>query len=107
MDDNKIIVYGASDDLIEVEGSVGEEFNPTDGTTSFLGFSNGVVLKVTYDDEGIWRIQPRAGHHLVNIDFALGEDADRRPDGKPGHSDIATFEGPVSWVVFGDRLEMS
>jgi hypothetical protein len=97
-------IYGASDDLIEIDGAISEEFNPGD-EPSYLGFSNGVVLKVTYDDEGIWRIQPRANAHLVTIDFALGADADRRDDGSSGYSDRATIGGDISWVVFGDRFE--
>jgi hypothetical protein len=98
-------IYGASDDLIEVDGAIREEFNPSDGEPSYLAFSNGVVLKVTYDDEGMWRIQPRANAHLVTVDFAIGEDADRREDGSSGYSDRATMTDPVSWVVFGDRFE--
>ena len=100
-----ITVYGASDDLIEVNGAISEEFNPAhDDEPSYLGFSNGVVLKVTYDDEGLWRIQPRANAHLVTIDFAIGEDAPRREDGSSGYSDRATIED-AAWVVFGDRFE--
>lgn len=99
----RTIVYGASDDLIEIDGAIREEFNPND-EPSYLGFSNGVVLKVTYDNEGIWRIQPRANHHLVTIDFAIGDEAPRREDGSSGYSDRATMED-VSWVVFGDRFE--
>lgn len=98
------VVYGASDDLIEVVGLCGEEFNPSSDESSYLAFSNGVVLKVTYDNEGIWRIQPRTNHHLVRIDFADGPDAPRREDGSSGYSDRATF-GECVWVVFGDRFE--
>ena len=98
-------IYGASDDLIEVDGQVSEEFNPRDGEPAYLAFSNGVVLKVIYDDEGLWRIQPRAGAEQVRIDFAIGGDAERREDGSSGYSDRATIDGDVAWVVFGDRFE--
>lgn len=97
----KTIVYGASDDLIEVEGGVSEEFSPAMDEPAYLAFSNGVVLKVVYDDEGLWRIQPRANAHLVAIEFAIDVDAERREDGSSGYSDRATIEADVAWVVFG------
>lgn len=101
-------VYGASDDLIEVTGPVGEEFNHYDaGEPAYLGFSNGVVLSVTYQQDGMWWIRPRAGHDLVTIDPALGEDANRREDGSSGYSDRATIAGDVTWVVVGDRCEVT
>ena len=48
-----IKVYGASDDLIEVEGEITEEFGSDHG---FLIFSDGTMLEVNYTHQGIWRI---------------------------------------------------
>jgi len=98
------IIYGASDDLIEVDGSIREEFSAYDSDPQYLAFSNGVVLKIWYDDEGLWRIQPRANHGLVTIDLAIGEDADRREDGSSGYSDRATIPD-ATWVVLGSHFE--
>ncbi len=99
----RTIVYGASDDLIEVEGAIREEFNPnySDDGPTYLGFSNGVVLKVEYDDEGTWAIAPRAGHSLVEVVFARGEEQAADKDGCPGYSDKAIISGEVTWVVCG------
>jgi hypothetical protein len=51
-------IYGASDDLLEVEGDTQEEFSVWD--TEYKPFtvavSDGTLLRVRYDDDGIWRI---------------------------------------------------
>jgi hypothetical protein len=52
-----ITVYGASDDLIEVEGALRQEFtyqNDDDG--DLLTFGDGTALSVRYDSHGMWRI---------------------------------------------------
>lgn len=53
-----IEVYGASDDLIEIEAS-GENGDELGGgsTPRFLFFADGTVLRVIYGDQGIWRIE--------------------------------------------------
>jgi len=57
-----IVVYGASDDCIEIDGDVREEFvcpRDADGNdTALLAFSDGTVLRITYTLTGVWRIVP-------------------------------------------------
>lgn len=106
MQDGQTIAYGASDDLIEVDGAVREEFNPTlDGTTHYLAFSTGVVLSIRYNDDGVWAIRKVAGDDaLVEIRQSTGaDDGQRDDDGVPDYSDKATLLG-VQWVVFGTEL---
>jgi len=93
-------VYGASDDLVEIEGDIYEEFNPPYGEDgpSYLGFSNGVVLEIEYTNSGMWRVRPVANGELVNIEFATDID--------DNYTDTATVEGDISWVVFGPRVEL-
>lgn len=102
------IVYGASDDLVEIEGSIREEFSALGGDgPKYLGLSNGVVLRIEYDSDGIWRVAPRAGHSRVEVVFARGEDAGADDDGCPGYSDKAVIREPVEWAVYGDHWAMS
>ena len=90
-----IVVIGASDDLIEVDGDIREEFNVLGNDEgSILGFSNGTVLRVRYDDEGVWRITPLWHTTVVKIDYASD-------DTKYTYSDVATIDEPVDWVVCG------
>lgn len=88
-------IYGASDDLIEVEGDVREEFpyiNDEDG--DLFAFSNGVVLRVRYTSDGLWRIDKLASGDKVAIDSAGDPESDN-------YSDRATIDDDVFWVVQG------
>lgn len=104
-----LIVYGASDDLVEVDGDVREEFNPGDGP-SYLAISDGTVLRVTYD--GRWRIDRIAEGAAHYQHEAASSDEGHRDDeyGTPRYSDRVTLtlqspDAAISWVVFGDRCE--
>lgn len=89
-------LYGASDDLIELDGDVSEEFDAyraeADGT--LVTFSNGVVLRITYNHDGIWRIVPVVNPEgsTLTIEQAPENDDDN-------YSDRATIEMPIRWAV--------
>ena len=52
-----ITIYGASDDLIELEGAIRDEISPcNEDEPTRLAFSDGTVLSVAYDADGCWRI---------------------------------------------------
>lgn len=105
MSDKQVVVYGASDDLIEVEGVVTEEFSATDinlgdgeATGRILAFSDGTVLEVLYGQgtEAFWRIRRlaigTAKYELVEAD-----------DEETNYSDRATLTGDdLKWVIGGD-----
>jgi hypothetical protein len=89
-----ITVYGASDDLIELGGDIREEFDAY-RKGEVVAFSNGTLLRVRYEDTGIWRITLLSGEaHIVP---APADDEDN-------YSDRATITGPVKWVAFGDQV---
>lgn len=96
MTDSQITVYGASDDLIEVEGAISEEFNAysPDDDGDLLAFSDGTVLRIRYEDDGMWRIGPLAAG-TAELDLQYG----RNPD--DDYSDRVTLIGDIQWVVFG------
>lgn len=86
-------VYGASDDLIEVEGDLREEFGACD-TVVMLVFADGTRLRVVYSPEGYngrWQIavldDPTG---TVKHTPALDEDAN--------YSDVVEFETDSRWV---------
>jgi hypothetical protein len=94
-----LTVYGESDDLVEIEGDIREEFNPNyDEPKLILVTSNGVVLRVQYDDEGIWRITVLKGHDKVTLTQSKATEED--------YTDRAVIDGDVEWVVCGNRLEV-
>jgi hypothetical protein len=87
-----VTVYGASDDLIEVEGDIREEFPWNDALPAYLRFSNGVVLRVHWFT--FWHITPVERADLVEVVQCPEDDEDN-------YSDRATVSGDVAWVVCG------
>jgi len=110
-----VMVYGASDDLIEVRGAVDDELgaNYNKPSTVVVKTASGktVWLCAEHDPDGTgeWRIYPvsghgrvlREGHELVTIVPARGEDAGDDEDGCPGYSDKAIVKGGISVEVEG------
>ena len=90
------IVYGCSDDLVELDGAIYEEFGTYD-RDSRLKFDNGAVLTVAYDrdGDGIWRIENPHGHPSVTIVRCEDREGYTGPDGDV-YSDIATVTGASS-----------
>lgn len=92
-----IKVSGHSDDLIEIEGDINEEFS-WDDEEMYLAFSDGTVLSIDYTDSGNWRIN-KIANGTASYDkietSGLGKD----------YSDIVTLGGqnPIKflWVVCG------
>lgn len=92
-----VTVYGASDDLIEVEGAITEEFGAMDCSGEeprYLAFSDGTVLRVTYSAKGCWEIRQVAVGHAVFECVPHDNDATT-------YSDRATLTGVITSVVCG------
>lgn len=93
-----VVVYGASDDLIEIEGDVTEEFDALaisekkDG--GLLAFSNGMIARIFYSSSGVWRIARVVGE--FTIEQAPEDDEDN-------YSDRAHIPGEIQWVVLGTQ----
>lgn len=92
-----ITLTGHSDDLIELDGDLYEEWpygaaESDDG--DFVAFSDGTVLRIWYGDAGVWRITPVVrGMALVGIEQAPEDDEEN-------YSDTATLTGAL-WAVHG------
>jgi len=98
----KVTVYGASDDLIEIEGDLREEFSypcgDDDDKKVYLGFSDGTLLSVRYD--GYWRF----GRMVKgSAEFSKEEASD--PD--RNYSDRVTLVGDVRWVLMGSQFDQA
>ena len=95
LDPNAIThVYGISDDLVELDGAIYDEFGTYD-RDSRLKFNNGAVLTVSYTDDGIWRIDNPRNHPSVTITRCEEREGYTGPDG-PVYSDIAAVVGATS-----------
>ena len=101
----EVTIYGASDDLIEVDGSIYEEFSALhgrvddDGTGGLLAFSDGTVLDVVYDHNGVWRINRLAAG---TADYSKVEAPPEEEDGN--YSDRVTLTGAIHWCVYGSEM---
>lgn len=101
---DEVIIYGASDDLIEVESTSfrAEEFNvylnePSDSL--LLAVSDGTVLRVRYDEDGIWRFTPVVVGS-ANVDFKMC-----LVDSEETYTDRVTLTGDyLRWVVLGTEI---
>lgn len=93
-----VTVYGASDDLIEIEGDIREEFNwiPDGDETRLLAFSDGTLLRVAYDSDGIWRLNKVASGtaQFSKVECDVEKDT----------PDNVTLSGvEIKWVVLGEQ----
>ena len=99
---HQLMIYGASDDLIEVEGDISEEFNHYDDGPAYVAISDGTVLQVIYGG-GLWTIKPiQTGEGTtVEIHTATDEDKD--------YSDRVSLrsEKPFEFVTFGKGKKRS
>lgn len=93
-----LIIYGASDDLIEVEGTVRDELNPPYGEPALVtvrvddAIYTRLHMEYDPDETGEWRIQPTTLGDLVTIVPARGKDEGDDGDGCPGYSDKAVVD---------------
>lgn len=94
-----ITIYGAGDDLIEIDGAISEEFQyvNSDGG-DLLSFSDGTILRIHYSKQGVWRIYPvKFGRAKLFLTQALEHDDDN-------YSDSAMLLGDIEWVVHGINI---
>lgn len=94
-----IKVFGASDDLVEIEGDIREEFYAVsaEDKPTLLAFSDGTLLQIQYGvgNQAFWRITPLVyGTAKYSKVEATDEDTN--------YSDVVTLEGEFKWVVCGD-----
>lgn len=99
-------IYGASDDLIEVEGEITEEFNAIDTSDEdprFVVFSDGSVLRIWYDAQGRWRIERVMAGAATFSWTAAGLHAD---EDAPEYSDLVTMDDPanggIKWIALAE-----
>lgn len=100
----KVIVFGASDDLIEVDGDIREEFNCYDEEhPQYLAFSEGTILSIFYSSKGLWEIRRVA---IGNAKYSKKEAIENPKDNE--YSDVVTLESDnIQWVVFGSSIAYS
>jgi len=88
------IITGSSDDLLEFEGHLYEEFS-VDGNNGLLEFSDGTTLRVNYGKGGIWRFAAEVeGPAFQSIARCTGDDEDEYTD--------TVKMGQVDWAKYSE-----
>lgn len=91
-----VVLFGYSDDCIEVDGAIHEEW-PFHGDEAVVGFSDGTAAKIKFDD-GVWRITVVAlGSCRVELTPApVGDESN--------YTDRLVLTGDVRWAVLGSAI---
>lgn len=91
------VVTGASDDLIEIDGELREEFDSFSCQNGIMAFSDGTLLRVNYDDDGIWRFKPIFKGSLFEKikDGSVEEDT----------NDEVYFKDGLKWCAFSEEMQ--
>lgn len=94
-----LVIYGFSDDLIEIEGVVSDELEPPYGKAAVVTIrvddARYATLLAEYDrdGDGQWRVvNDEVTDAAVVIVPARGEDEPDDEDGCPGYSDKAVID---------------
>ena len=107
-------MYGASDDLIEIEGDCtdGDEFSGGE-RAKYFGFTNGTVASIRYDDRGVWAITIHEnGDGKIKKLFGLPDEVDETSSqhhgdiDAPSYSDVLIIETskPISITYTGSKM---
>lgn len=92
------MVTGASDDLIEIVGELYDEFNSYDCEDGRIAFSDGTLLKVEYDEDGLWRFAPIYKGELFDkiVQGTVEDDTNDEVYFKPG----------LKWCSFSSEMQV-
>ena len=95
-----VTITGHSDDIISINGQVTEELYPPQkevaGDGVYLSVSDGTLLRVRYDKDGIWRFTRLVG----GLCTCTKEEGDVEKD----TFDVIHLAGDVKWVLMGTAL---
>jgi len=100
----KTTIYGASDDLIEIEGQISDEADVYDLPTTFE-CSDGTKGFIDYDGEWKFAIECE-GNLFEKIVRSVGDDSnhtDVDADGATSYSDVLVLNEGVTWVKIGKK----
>ena len=101
-DDSEIVLYGYSDDLIEVDGDARAEFTAEYDAKTLLALSDGTVVGFEYDGE--WKATVESVGDAASVSITP-PDGDDRPEQVSDYSDAVVVETTgVEWVLKASEL---
>lgn len=102
----KTKIYGASDDLIEIEGAISDEHDAYNFSGTVTA-SDGTTAKLKYNDDGQWEFTvTKEGSKFLGLVKSVGDDAKHIfPDavGCSSYSDVLILDEGIKWVKIGRK----
>jgi hypothetical protein len=102
---SKIKVYGASDDLILIEGNISEEVMAYNAKKITIRASDGTIAKIGYD--GNWHITVISNGpgfvKIVNGNPAEEPHTDEDAKGSSAYSDVLVLTENIAWLKIGKK----
>lgn len=100
----KTLIWGASDDLVEISGAIEEEANLYNGDIT-ISCSDGTKGSITYN--GIWDITiNKEGTHFEKLIKGTEEEiphTDEDAKGCSAYSDVLVLSEGIEWVRIGRK----
>jgi len=93
----KIKIYGASDDLIEIEGDINEEFSAFLDENGHIAISDGSLIKVFYNGEWFFNVLKKGLCTIIKRGI-LDKDNEQE------YSEELLLEGKIDWIVYGNSM---
>jgi len=95
-------IYGASDDLIEIDGQIIDEVDAYSSSDEPVKFKTSLGTKGTITYDGEWKINVEEGgsDFVIKIE-SVGDDnthTEENTKDVPSYSDVLILEGDLEWV---------
>jgi hypothetical protein len=103
-------IYGASDDLIEIDGQIIDEVEAYSTDRTPIKFKTSLGTKGTITYNGEWKIDVKEGgsDFVIKIE-SVGDDnthTEENTNDVPSYSDVLILEGDLEWVkVNGEKFK--
>ena len=95
-------IYGASDDLIEIDGQISDEVDAYSASDEPVKFKTSLGTKGTISYDGEWKITIKEeGPDFVRVVESVGDDNDHTEDDTkniPSYSDVLILDGDLDWI---------
>jgi hypothetical protein len=94
-----ITIQGYSDDIIELSGDIEDEIPYDGGEPAVLVFSDGTVLEIEFNDDGMWKIAllcGGSGKYIREFECSFND--------KKTYSDVVIIEGDIVWAGLTETL---
>jgi hypothetical protein len=105
-------IYGASDDLIEIDGQINDEIEAYSAERKPIEFKTSLGTKGTILYNGEWKITiTEEGSDFVRVISSIGDEYDDKHTEEntndiPSYSDVLILSGDLKWVkVKGEKFK--